>query len=89
LSKKFNKGIGFAICATIFSQICILILGFSKWEYDSSVIVSENGILDGLNKNTKNDTTNYSNENNSLYCSECGNILVTDAKFCTRCGKKI
>lgn len=46
LSKKFNKGIGFAICGTLFTPICIMILGFSSKErYDSSVSVSEHGVF--------------------------------------------
>ena len=57
ISKKFNKGIGFAICATLFTPICIMILGFSsKAKYDASIPVSENGVFGNSGNNTQAET---------------------------------
>lgn len=52
LCKKFNKGVGFAICLTLFTPICASMLAFSKDEvYDNNVSVSNNGIFDDNNSN--------------------------------------
>lgn len=57
ISKRFNKGIGFAICLTLFTPICVPILGFSsKEKYDSSVPVSPNGVFG--QPETQNDNSN-------------------------------
>jgi len=46
LSKKFNKGVGFAIGLTLATPIFASILGFSKkCVYDANVAVSSNGIF--------------------------------------------
>lgn len=46
LAKKFNKDIGYAICLTLFSFVCIPMLGFSKKnEYNGNVPVSKNGCI--------------------------------------------
>ena len=56
ISKKFHKGTGFAVCLTLFTPICVPILGFSKKEqYDASVLVSPNGVFgqpEGVNNNS-------------------------------------
>ena len=59
LSKKFNKGVGFAICFTLFTPICACILGFSKKAvYNSNVAVSINGLFGAP---TNNNDNNYQN----------------------------
>lgn len=46
LAKKFNKGTGFAVCLTLFTPICIPMLGFSKNNlYNTGVAVSKNGVF--------------------------------------------
>lgn len=55
ISKKFNKGILFAICLTLFTPICICILGFSsKAVYDKNVPVSPNGVFGTPDNNGQN-----------------------------------
>lgn len=62
ISKKFNKGVGFAICFTIFTPICACILGFSKKNvYDKNIKVSNNGLFGATNNNTDNTNVNTSN----------------------------
>lgn len=66
LSKKFNKDTGFAICLTLFSPICIPILGLSKKNvYNNNVTVSNNGVFEnsGNNNNAANNNGNYNNNN--------------------------
>ena len=64
LSKKFNKGTGFAVCLTLFTPICIPILGFSKNNVYSNVYVSNNGVFGPSGTNNNNNT--YSNVNNNI-----------------------
>ena len=46
ISKRCSKGVGFAICATLFTPICMMILGFSKKiSYDKNIPVSEHGVF--------------------------------------------
>ena len=46
ISKRCGKGVGFAICATLFTPICMMILGFSKKiSYDKNIPVSEHGVF--------------------------------------------
>lgn len=55
ISKRFKKDIGFAICCTLFTPICIPILGFSKKEvYDKNIEVSPNGVFGGNNVSKNN-----------------------------------
>lgn len=85
ISKKFNKGVGFAICLTLFTPICIMILGFSKKNvYDKSIPVSKDGIFGNQNSN------NYQANNNinQKFCPNCGTYLPNNVNFCTNCGNK-
>ena len=46
LAKKFGKGTGFAVCITLFTPICIPILGFSKNNvFNGNIAVSKNGCI--------------------------------------------
>lgn len=84
LSKKFNKGVGFAICTTLFTPICFAILGFSKNEiYDNNIQVSENGVFKSNENNVQSQQTSQA------FCMYCGNKLNSNDKFCTSCGSKI
>lgn len=59
ICKKFNKGVGFAICFTLFTPICACILGFSKKEvYNASVPVSNNGLFGSTTNNSNNNVNN-------------------------------
>ena len=150
ISKRCNKGVGFAICSVLFQPICMMILGFSsKVKYDASIPVSENGVFGKPNDNTKNNAqqtyqqptmeqqqpvapveptpvvepqpinpmsevqtveptpvvepqpvapvapvapVEQPNVNQSVtpaFCTNCGNVLMPNAKFCTNCGKQI
>lgn len=102
LSKKFNRGVGFAICLTLFTPICMWILGFSKKSiYDKNVAVSPNGVFGSPDDNIQNSSQqsnvgstpeqqvqSQSNQN-PAFCTNCGNALLPDSKFCTNCGKQI
>lgn len=63
LSKKFNKGVGFAVCLTLFTPICLMILGFSKNNVYSNVVVSDNGVIPPTkgSNNGGNVNNNYQN----------------------------
>lgn len=98
LSKRFNKGVGFAICLTLFTPICACILGFSKNEvYNANIEVSNNGVFE--NSNTSSNTQQPVNPtvaqpvNNQAtapaFCANCGNALMPGAKFCSKCGKQM
>ncbi|MBQ2872863.1 MAG: zinc ribbon domain-containing protein [Bacilli bacterium] len=63
ISKKFNKGTGFAVCLTLFTPICIPILGFSKNNVYNNVPVSNNGVFAPTESNTTNDNVNYAYQN--------------------------
>jgi len=85
LSKKFHKGTGFAILATIFPIVLVPIMAFSnKYQYDKNVLVSKNGPIGDNFDNTT------SNNNNSIkYCQNCGNQIDINAKFCSKCGNEL
>ena len=87
LSKKFHRGIGFAILATIFPFVLIPIMAFSdKYQYDKDVLVSQNGpIGDNYDNTSFNNSNNYS----VRYCQNCGNQIDKNAKYCSRCGNEI
>ena len=54
ISKRCNKGVGFAICATLFTPICMMILGFSKKiVYDKNIPVSEHGVFGNAENNVQ------------------------------------
>lgn len=83
LSKRFNKGVGFAICTTLFTPICFAILGFSKNEiYDKNIPVSEHGVF-------KTSENTVQQQTSQLFCMYCGNKVNLNDKFCTSCGSKI
>ena len=97
LSKKFHKDLGFAFLMFFFPVIMFPLIGFSnEYQYDASVVVSENGPIDS-NKVNSNQNQNYNNQNNSYdngisnqrhFCSNCGNQLSGDTKFCGNCGNE-
>lgn len=63
LAKRFHKGVGFAVCLTLFTPVCVPILGFSKnLVYDGTVPVSKNGVFGG-EQSTNNGTYNNSQNN--------------------------
>lgn len=78
IAKKFNKGTGFAVCLTLFSPICIPILGFSKNNvYNSNVAVSNNGVFGPSgngNSNNNVNNMNYNNVNNNYTNSYQNNV---------------
>ena len=66
LSKKFNKGVGFAICMTLFTPICLMILGFSKKNvYNSNIVVSNNGVIPGTTEANNNANVNNAQPQNN------------------------
>lgn len=55
ISKKFNKGAGFAIGLTLLTPIFLAILGFSKKNvYNKNIPVSSNGVFGKPDSNTQN-----------------------------------
>lgn len=95
ISKKFNKGVGFAICFTLFTPICACILGFSKDEvYDKNVVVSSNGVFKDNKDSNNNQTstqTQYNNEsfNQNYNQQPIMNNNQSASKFCINCGSRI
>ena len=101
ISKKFNKGVGFAICMTLFTPICTMILGFSKSEvYNKNIPVSKDGVFGESSKDNQpvNNNINqqmysqptYNNVNqNQKFCPSCGTVVAADMNFCTNCGNKM
>lgn len=88
LAKKFHQDTGFAILMTLFSGLMIPIMAFSKkYQYDSSVTVSKNGIFNDNCNNSSQDNDNSFYQNIS-YCIYCGTELEKDDKFCPNCGKE-
>lgn len=60
LAKRFNKGVGFAVCLTLFTPICVPILGFSKnCVYDGNIAVGKNGVFGGNDATNNNNNSNY------------------------------
>ena len=69
IAKRFNKSTGFAICLTIFTPICIPILGLSKNNVYNNIPVSNNGVFGPSGNNTNNSNgynNNYNNMNNNV-----------------------
>ena len=90
LAKKFHQDTGFAILMTLFSWIMIPIMAFSeKYQYDSSVVVSKNGIFkDNPNDDDSFHSTQVNTNQNISYCIYCGTKLNENDKFCPNCGKE-
>ena len=90
LAKKFHQDTGFAILMTLFSWIMIPIMAFSeKYQYDSSVMVSKNGIFkDNPNDDDSFQSTQVNTNQNVSYCMYCGTKLNENDKFCPNCGKE-
>ena len=94
ISKKFNKGIWFAICLTLFTPICICILGFSrKAVYDKNVVVSPNGVFGFLDNNGPNTKQQNVVPTPVMPVQEVSvqtqdNQTVSPA-FCSNCGNKL
>ena len=83
IAKKVKKEpTGFAIASIFISRILIIILGFSKDEFDKNIEVSKNG---PVGENKSNNTTNELEK----YCLGCGQKLKPNTKFCENCGKKV
>lgn len=99
LSKRFGKGVGLAILLFFFSPIVLLYLGFSKnCKYDSSIPVLEHGFFGKVkadNVNTDNTNTDadvinqIENNDNSIFCANCGSKVDNFSRFCHNCGKEI
>ena len=95
LGKKFHKGISFSILTTIFTFVMIPIAGFSKsYQFDGSVMVSENGPIGDAKQNNSYTGTEYKREenfgNNDVnYCQHCGGQIKNGAKYCSHCGTEI
>ena len=77
-----KQPVGFAVASIFVSGILVMVLGFSKDEFDNTIEVSKNGPI-GENK-----PNNASNEPEK-YCLGCGQKLKPNTKFCENCGKKI
>ncbi|MDD5826952.1 MAG: DUF5684 domain-containing protein [Bacilli bacterium] len=90
LARKFHQDTGFAILMTLFSWIMIPIMAFSeKYQYDSSVVVSKNGIFkDNPNDDNSFQSTQVNTNQNVSYCMYCGTKLNENDKFCPNCGKE-
>lgn len=95
LSKKFHRDTGFAVLMTLFPFVMIPIMGFSSnYQYDASVLVSENGPIDGSNMNSDkyqegSYTEDVSGNQGMNFCSNCGKKIENRAKFCSNCGREI
>lgn len=99
LAKKFNKDTGFAVCLTIFTPICIPILGFSKNNIYNNVPVSNNGVFNAT-ETTNNSNVNYNYQNtnneqpihnNNQEFANQNNVdsSVSKFSFCGNCGTKL
>ena len=90
LARKFHQDTGFAILMTLFSRIMIPIMAFSeKYQYDSSVVVSKNGIFkDNPHDDNSFQSTQVNTNQNVSYCMYCGTKLNENDKFCPNCGKE-
>lgn len=92
LSKKFHKGVGFAVAMTFLPIIMIPIMGFSSnFQYDATVSVSENGpIGDNNDSNNQNNSSNY--QNNSSNYTETNNTTnnsYNQPQYCQYCGTQV
>lgn len=82
IAKKMKKPpVGFGVAAIFVSTILVMVLGFSKDEFDNSIAVSPNGPI-GAEKEPN--TTEP-----ERYCLGCGQKLKSNTQFCENCGKKI
>ena len=93
ISKKLHRDIGFAILMTIFPYVMIPIIRLSKkYQFDSSVSVSEMGPFGDNKVQSSVQTTTY-NENNGdsthKFCSYCGAEIKQGYNFCEQCGNKV
>jgi len=104
IAKKLHKDVGFAVLMTLFPGVMIPLVGLSNsFQYDNTVVVSENGPIAGKNdasyskETTQNNsyyndsTVNTENTRTSVnnFCPNCGNKLEENAHFCGICGNKI
>lgn len=95
ISKKLHQGTGFAILMTLFPFVLIPMIGFSNhYQFDHSVVVSENGPIGSSNlgnDNSSNFSNNQSNHDNGnvQFCPNCGKKLNRNSKYCGNCGKEI
>lgn len=91
ISKKLHKDVGFAILMTLFPVIMIPMIGFSNnYQFDDTVVVSENGPFAGKESNTtKSSFQSNPTDSQSKFCPHCGNKLDMNSKFCGNCGKEI
>lgn len=84
IAKKMKKSpVGFGVAGIFISGILVMVLGFSKNEFDNSIAVSPNGPIgaDEANSNKSNEPERY--------CLGCGQKLKPNTKFCENCGNKI
>ena len=95
ISKKFNKGIGFAICLTLFTPICICILGFSsKAIYDKSIAVSPNGVFGSPDNNDENNPQQSVYQQQNVVQTPIIPVQTQDNQtitptFCSNCGNSL
>lgn len=99
LSKRFNKDTAFAICLTLFTPICVPILGLSKNNlYNSDIDISNNGIFAPSNSTNNNNyqNTNYQQSNHNSGLNEekqsetVANTSINQGfSFCGNCGTKL
>lgn len=99
ISKKFHKGTGFAVCLTLFTPICVPILGFSKNEqYDASVPVSPNGVFGQPEENNNSTVSSQPTQQYNqqpveqsvpVVNTQMSEPTVNTPKFCTSCGSSL
>ena len=98
-AKAFGRGIGFGIALAIplSAPIAWFILGADKYQYVG--VKSENNNMNE-SQNVQSIVEQQpvvaptpdieSIENNQpVFCADCGNALMPNAKFCTNCGKQV
>lgn len=92
LSKRFNKGVGFAFGLLFLRPIFMAILGFSKNNiYNANINVSNNGVFNASIDNNTNVNYEYQQQNN-MYNQQVNqgfNNSTTPFSFCGNCGTKI
>lgn len=85
IAKKMKKTpVGFGVAAIFVSSILVMVLGFSKDEFDNSIPVSPNGPI-GESKESNNNTNTVPER----YCLKCGQKLSANTQFCQNCGNKV
>ncbi len=86
ISKKLHKDTGFAILMTLFPFIMIPLIGFSNnYQWDFSVKVSKNGLINDSNDNTNSGESG----DNKRFCTNCGHEISNDTKYCSNCGTEV